>query len=77
MPIGPLPAKFPQIAMDGMQVWIYGFQGSLALLGLEALGLPSLSACLRLVAGPTGYRQASEAPIIAYRGQRRLAGSPP
>jgi hypothetical protein len=63
--------------MDDMQVWIYGFRGSLARPGLEALGLPSLSACLRLVAGLTGYRQASEAPVIGYRGQRRLAGSPP
>lgn len=45
--------------------------------GLEALGLPSLSTCLRLVAGLVGYRQASEAPVIGYRGQRRLVGSPP
>jgi hypothetical protein len=63
--------------MDGMRVWIYGYRGSLAALGLETIEAPSLSACLRLVARPAGHHQALGAPIIGYRGQRRLAGSPP
>lgn len=63
--------------MDGMQVWIYGYRHSLAVLGLEALGAPRLSTCLRLVSGLIGCLQALDAPVIGYRGQRKLAGSPP
>jgi hypothetical protein len=66
-----------RIAMDGMRVWIYGYRNNLAALGLEALEAPSLNTCLRLVARLTGHRQALGAPVIGYRGQRRLAGSPP
>jgi hypothetical protein len=63
--------------MDGMRVWIYGYRGSLTALGLEALRAPSLTACLRLVAKLAAHHQTPEVPIIGYRGQRRLAGSPP
>ena len=70
-------AMSPRVAMDGMRVWIYGYRGSLAALGLETVEAPSLSTCLRLVARPAGHHQAPGAPIIGYRGQRRLAGSPP
>ena len=70
-------AMSPRVAMDDMRVWIYGYRGSLTALGLEALGAPGLTACLRLVARPAMLHQTPEAPIIGYRGQRRLAGSPP
>ena len=61
----------------GMRVWIYGYRGSLAALGMEALEAPSLIACLHLVARLNTHHQALGSPIIGHRGQRRLAGSPP
>ncbi|EWY39691.1 hypothetical protein N825_06150 [Skermanella stibiiresistens SB22] len=61
-----------------MRIWIYGYRSSLAALGLDDLRSPGPMACLRHASeGGMGRGTGGSPPVIGFRGQRQLVGSPP